>query len=132
MSASQKVKIVKKRTKQFIRHKSDQYDRLGSSWRKPRGIDNPVRRRFRGNRPMPQIGYGSDKRTRHMMPNGLRRFLIHNAKELDVLLMHNKIYAAEVAHGVSARQRIAIVNRARELNIQLTNGQARLVASESN
>lgn len=132
MSADRKVKVLKKRTKPFIRHKSDEYFRLSSAWRKPRGIDNPVRRRYRGNRVMPGIGYGTDKRTRHMMPNGLKRFLIHNVKELDILLMHNKTYAAEVAHGVSARQRIAIVNRARELNVQLTNGHARLVISESN
>lgn len=132
MSATPKVGIVKKRTKRFIRHKSDQYDRLKPSWRKPRGIDNPVRRRFRGNRPMPKIGYGSNKSTRHLMPNGMKRFLIHNIKELELLLMHNSTYAAEVAHDVSARQRIAIVNRARELNVTLTNGQARLVVSESN
>lgn len=132
MSSAPKVGIVKKRTKRFIRHKSDQYGRLKPSWRKPRGIDNPVRRRFRGNRPMPKIGYGSSKTTRHLMPNGMKRFVIRNVKELELLLMHNSTHAAEVAHNVSARQRIAIVNRARELNVTLTNGQARLVVSESN
>ena len=80
---------------------------------------------------MPKIGYGSDKRTKYLLPNGLRRFLIANVKDLELLLMHNEKYAAEVAHNVSARNRINIVNRARELNVKLTNGHARLVVSES-
>jgi len=80
---------------------------------------------------MPKIGYGSAKTTRHLLPNGLHRFLIKNEKELDLLLMHNGEYAAEVAHNVSARKRLLIVNRARELNVKLTNATGRLVIGES-
>jgi hypothetical protein len=29
---------------------------------------------------MPSIGYGSDKRTRHMRPDGFRAFLVNNLK----------------------------------------------------
>merc|ERR1712189_39351 len=39
-----KRKIVKKRTKRFIRHQSDRYDKIKESWRKPKGIDNRVRK----------------------------------------------------------------------------------------
>lgn len=80
---------------------------------------------------MPSIGYGSDKATKYMMPNGLRRVVIHNAKELEFLMMHKDSFAAEVAHSVGARKRIEIVNRARELDIKLTNGHARLVVAEN-
>lgn len=66
-----------------------------------------------------------------MMPDGLRCFVVRNVSELEHLMMHNKTYAAEVAHNVSAQKRIAIVNRARELDIKLTNGNARLVVAES-
>ncbi|MEE6514723.1 hypothetical protein FKM82_023056 [Ascaphus truei] len=58
-----KPRIVKKQTKKFIRHQSDRYVKIKSNWRKPRGIDNRVRRRFKGQILMPNIGYGSNKKT---------------------------------------------------------------------
>ena len=29
---------------------------------------------------MPNIGYGSNKKTRHMMPNGFYKFVVNNVK----------------------------------------------------
>lgn len=42
-----------------------------------------------------QIGFGSNKKTRHMMPSGHKAFLVNNVRDVDLLLMHNKTYAAE-------------------------------------
>ena len=75
-----KRKIVKKRTKRFIRHQSERYISVKPSWRKPKGIDNRVRRRFKGQYLMPSIGYGSNARTRHLMPDGFKKFVVHNVK----------------------------------------------------
>lgn len=82
------IPIVKKRTKKFARHQSDRFKRVGSSWRKPKGIDNAVRRRFKGTIRMPKIGYGSNKKTRHIMPNGYRRFVVANTSDIELLLMY--------------------------------------------
>lgn len=128
---SSKPIIVKKRTKKFKRHQSDRYKTVKEAWRKPKGIDNRVRRRFKGQLPMPKIGYGSCKATKHVLPNGLRKILINNLKDLEMLVMQTKAYAAEVAHNVSARKRIEIVKKAKELSIKLTNGNARLTVTES-
>lgn len=161
-------KIVKKRTKRFIRHQSDRYGKLAVSiwnlfilefvrrsssalcfsttcyilltllfflfqpnWRKPKGIDNRVRRRFKGQYLMPNIGYGSNKRTRHMLPNGFKKFLVHNVKELEVLLMQNRVYCGEIAHNVSSKKRKEIVERAKQLSIRLTNPNGRLRSQEN-
>lgn len=123
-------KIVKKRTKKFVRHQSDRYDKVKSAWRKPKGIDNRVRRRFKGQLPMPKIGYGSDKKTRFLTPDGFRRFVVSNVDELAVLMMHNRRYAAEIAHNVSAKNRVVIVEKAKALGVKVLNAQARLRSQE--
>ncbi|KAK6320840.1 hypothetical protein J4Q44_G00078160 [Coregonus suidteri] len=123
-------KIVKKRVKKFIRHQSDRYVKVKQNWRKPRGIDNRVRRRFKGQMLMPNIGYGSNKKTKHMLPSGFRKFLVHNIRELEVLMMSNKTHAAEIAHNVSSKNRKLIVERAAQLAIKITNPNARLRSEE--
>ncbi|CAL2032782.1 hypothetical protein CAEBREN_28728 [Caenorhabditis brenneri] len=126
-----KVKVVKKKLTKFKRHESDRYRRVAPSWRKPKGIDNRVRRRFRGMRAMPTIGFGTDKRTRFVLPNGYKKVLVQNVKDLDMLLMQSYKYIGEIGHGVSAKSRKGIVERAAQLNIKLTNGNARLRTEES-
>ncbi|RXM95985.1 60S ribosomal protein L32 [Acipenser ruthenus] len=104
---------------------------LPKNWRKPRGIDNRVRRRFKGQILMPNIGYGSNKKTKHMLPTGFRKFLVHNIKELEVLMMSNKTHCAEIAHNVSSKNRKIIVERAAQLAIKVTNPNARLRSEEN-
>ena len=79
---------------------------------------------------MPNIGYGTDKKTKHYMPNGFLKFRVFNVKELELLMMHNRKYVAEIAHNVSTRKRREIVNRAEELNIRVSNGNAKIRTEE--
>jgi len=130
VSAKKHVPIVKKHPKKFNRHQSDRFMCVAPAWRKPKGIDNRVRRRFKGQAVMPSIGFGSNKKTRHMMPSGHRAFLVHNPQDVDLLLMHNRTYAAEIAHAVSSRKRVEIVAKAKALGVKVTNGKAR-VTTES-
>merc|ERR1712072_289195 len=111
--------IVKNRVKRFKRHQSDLYVRVKDSWRRPKGIDSVVRRKFRGKILMPNIGYGSNKKTRHLLPSGFKKFLVHNAE-----------YAAEVAHDVSLKTRTAINARADELDIKVVNRNARMTTED--
>ncbi len=97
----------------------------------PKGLDNRARRRFKGNILLPQAGYGTNAKTRHILPNGFYKFRVTNIKELEMLVMQNRKFAAEIAGSVGARTRKAIVERAQQLNIKLTNAAARLKAEES-
>ncbi|GFG05846.1 60S ribosomal protein L32 [Aspergillus udagawae] len=124
--AKKHVPIVKKRTKRFFRHQSDRFKCVPESWRKPKGIDNRVRRRFKSNIPMPSIGYGSNKKTKHMMPSGHKAFLVHNPKDVELLLMHNRTYAAEIASAVSSRKRVDIIAKAKALGVKVTNPRGRV------
>ena len=100
------------------------------SWRRPKGIDSRVRRKFKGVTLMPNVGYGSDKKTRHYLPNGFKKFVVHNTSDLELLMMHNRTYCAEIAHNVSTKKRKAIVERASQLDIVVTNRLARLRSQE--
>nr|UXY87215.1 60S ribosomal protein L32 [Cryptomonas sp.] len=116
-----KIHYKKKRTKKFTRHHSDRYKRLRTSWRKPKGIDSCVRRKFKGRTLMPNIGYGSDSKRRNLLPNGLFKVNIYNCKDLRMLLMANRKYTCEIARGVSIIKRKQIIKEALNMDIKISN-----------
>ena len=48
-----------------------------------------------------------------------------------MLLMHNRKYCAEIAHSCSSKTRKAIVERASELHVKVTNAGAKLKMEEN-
>lgn len=119
-----------KRKKHFDRHQSDRRLCVKPSWRRPKGIDGRVRRKFKGAIRMPNIGYGTNKKDRHVLPNGFLKVVVNNTSDLELLMMHNRKYCAEIAHSVSSRKRKEIVERAGQLNIIVTNRNAKLRSQE--
>jgi large subunit ribosomal protein L32e len=75
---------------------------------------------------MPKIGRGSNKRTRHLLPNGLKKFVIQNEKDLDVLLMNNRTYCAEISQKISSKKRASILEHAKAMNVAVTNAHAKV------
>ena len=65
-----------------------------------------------------------------MRPSGHKVFLVHNARDVDMLLMYNRTYAAEIASAVGAKKRLEIVEKAKKLGVAVTNGHARLAKEE--
>merc|ERR1739848_965845 len=105
--AINKRPLVKKRNKKFRRNQADRFDRVGDSWRSPKGIDSALRRRFSGQAKMPNID------------------------ELNCLMMSNRTWACEIAAGVSSKKRKLIVERAAALNVHVTNSKAKLRTEEN-
>ncbi|KAH0453435.1 hypothetical protein IEQ34_017759 [Dendrobium chrysotoxum] len=60
-------KIVKKIVKKFERSQSDGKFCIKPNWRRPKGLDSCVRRKFKVCILMPNIGYGSDKKAHHFL-----------------------------------------------------------------
>jgi len=85
------------------------------------------------------------------MPSGHKAFLVNNPKDVELLLMHNRTYAAEyvsttwkkndcflesghleltstyrIAHAVSSRKRVEIIEKAKALGVKVTNPKGRV------
>ncbi|SBS83533.1 60S ribosomal protein L32 [Plasmodium malariae] len=103
---------------------------IGPAWRKPRGIDCRVRRRYKGTNLMPSIGYGSNNKTKYLLPNNKYKYIVKNVKELEPLIMNNTKYCVQIAHNVSSKKRKEIIQRAKQMNVSVINANARLQKME--
>ena len=126
-----KHKKILKRTKRFTRFEHEDFNgKMSPSWRAPRGIDSRIRRQYRGNKPLVKCGYGQNLKTKYLLPNGFKKFLIRNVQDVELLLMNNRVYCGELAQNLGASTRKQIVLRAAELNVKLTNAKGKLVKEE--
>merc|ERR1719258_41605 len=112
---------------------AERFMRVDKSWRKPIGIDSRVRRRFKGQYLMPSIGYGTKAGDRHRCKDqkNFKKFVVNNLAELEVLMMNNRVFCAEIGHSVSAKKIKAIVERAEQLDVHVTNKNAKLRSQDN-
>jgi large subunit ribosomal protein L32e len=116
LRARKKVSITRPK---FVRQESWRYIRLAENWRKPKGIDNKMRKQVSGVPPLVKVGYRGPKKARGLHPSGYKDKLIHNIKDLEKL--DPKTDAARIGHSVGRRKRIDIVNKADALGIKVLN-----------
>lgn len=103
----------------FRRQEWFRYKRLGTSWRRARGISSKTRRNYKYRPNMPSKGYRGPKSVRGRHPSGFEDVLVHNTKDLDNL--DQKKQAIRIAHTVGTRKRADIVKKAEGLNIRILN-----------
>ena len=115
-----KVRARAKRSKPaFVRPESWRYDKFSVSWRRPRGLDNKIRRKIKGWPPGPSTGYKGPKAARWLHPSGFEEVLVHNVEEL--VKLNPETEAARIAHTVGKRKRGQIVVEARKCNLRILN-----------
>merc|ERR1711962_1636061 len=112
--------------KNFIRFKSDRLTRVKPNWRRSKGIDNRERRKFSGTSDMPGKGYKTPTAIKHLTPEGYRKVMISNIRDLEALKSLNSYYCGEIRHAIGAKKRIEIVAKADELGIFILNRTGKL------
>jgi large subunit ribosomal protein L32e len=110
---------VKKKKPNFVRQESWRYKRLKESWRRPRGLDNKMRRKIKGWPPTVNVGYRGPKATRGLHPSGYKEVLVYNVEGLKKIDL--KTQAARIAHTVGKRKRARILVEARKKKIIILN-----------
>ena len=122
-SLSQKELKLRARAKnkkpKFIRAESWKYDRFSVSWRRPRGLDNKIRRKIKGWPAGVSVGYKGPKIARGLHPSGYREVLVNNVQELSIV--DPSTQAIRIAHTVGKRKRGLIIAEAKKLNIKILN-----------
>jgi large subunit ribosomal protein L32e len=112
----------------FLRAESWKYDRFSTAWRKPRGLDNKIRRKIKGWPPGPSMGYKGPKIARFLHPSGYREVIVYNEQDLSTI--DPATQAARIGHTVGKRKRAQIIAKAKELNIKILNVKISAVKEE--
>jgi large subunit ribosomal protein L32e len=122
-SISQKELKIRARAKnkkpKFVRAESWKYDRFSLSWRKPRGLDNKIRRKIKGWPPGPSVGYKGPNVSRGLHPSGYREVIVNNVDDLSRIDPNTQ--AARIAHTVGKQKRALIIEKAQKMKIKVLN-----------
>ena len=103
----------------FVRQESWRYVRIKSPWRKPKGVDNKVRRQDKGAPMLVRVGFRGPTESRGLHPSGHFEVLVHRPQDIEGLVPGRDV--VRVGSTVGAKKREKILARANELGLRVVN-----------
>lgn len=111
--------MKKRRKPLFRRSEGHRYKKLGYKWRKSGGLQNKLRRYFKGKGNIPSIGYGTKRGIRGLHPSGYREVIVFNPSELNGI--NPETQGIRISSSVGFKKRNIIMERAKELSLKVLN-----------
>jgi large subunit ribosomal protein L32e len=111
--------LISETRPKFIRQESWRYVRIHPEWRKPKGVDNKVRRQDKGWPSLVRVGYRGPAAARGLHPSGHYESIVHRPADLEGLVPGRDV--ARIGRTVGAKKRDTILERATELGIRVVN-----------
>jgi large subunit ribosomal protein L32e len=107
----------KSKKPEFNFHDSHKKKRLGTSWRKPRGLHNKLRQQIAAKGKLVRPGFGSPRAVRGFHPCGLPEMLVNNLAELSKA----QGFAVRIASAVGRKKRLEIEAKAEQSGLKVLN-----------
>ena len=112
-------KVKSANRQEFHRQEWFRYQRLGTKWRYPQGIQSKMRRHWGTHADVVSIGHRGPKIARGLHPSGFKEVVVHNAEGLDGVDPASE--AVRIAGSVGRQKREAIQKTARKRGIRVLN-----------
>jgi large subunit ribosomal protein L32e len=110
---------TKRRVPEFRRQEWFRYKRLGTSYRRPKGLHSKARRHLKYRPPLPRIGYRTQADVRGLHPSGFSEVMVYRPEDLDSIDPATE--AARIGSTVGGRKRENIIELADRRGIRVLN-----------
>jgi large subunit ribosomal protein L32e len=112
-------KQKKDKTPHFLRQEWFRYKRIPKNWHCPDGITSKLRMNKKYRSARVRVGFRGPKKVRGLHPSGFEEVLVYNVSDLEKIDADKQ--AARIGGTVGTKKRVAIAEKAKELDIRLLN-----------
>lgn len=122
MNELKKLRVRMKKDKpEFYRRLYHEFAKLRNKarWRKPKGIDNPMRLRLKGYPPIVKIGYKNPESIRGLHPSGLFPVVIENPSQIEKL--DPKKHIVYLSQKLGKKKKLDLVKVLKEKGFKIAN-----------
>lgn len=109
---------MKRKKPHFVVQDSHKLVRVGTEWRRPRGIDSKMRLQFKGYRKIVKRGYGSPKAVYGLDSSGLKPVIVSTEKELPSIKKEETVI---ISSKVSQKKKSILLKKIKELQLAVSN-----------